>query len=208
MGFLGSEEEPQDGSKNRNVILIGIGIGIVCLAAILLTTESGQGVFGFFRSNSDETTQQEMAAAPLADSSVTLAETDTVEEEDEEDDESLGKPEEITESDEFAYTNVYLLGNSQKELAWRALNTIDEWRNTGQSDNNVMKQYLGHRKIWVRLAAFEVALKQQKLSEDELQSVALDLREGYRRDQMRRWLKRVRVRDAETWTTMTSLLGT
>jgi hypothetical protein len=59
----------------------------------------------------------------------------------------------------------------------------------------------------VRLAAFELAIKQEKLDENEVQSVAYDLRKDYRRDQMRRWLKRVHARDTQTWSTMTTLLG-
>lgn len=198
---LSFQENTSDGEKKKNMILIGGGVCVACVAVIFLT-DAGDGLFGSSNPNADETNMQSLAAAPVP------ALTDTVEATDEADDDEEEVEEEDVDSEFFDYVSVYLPGDSQKELAWKALKNIDEWRESGQSDDNVMKQYLGHRKVWVRLAAFEVALKQQKLSEAEVQSVAIDLREGHRRDQMRRWLKRVRVRDAETWATMTALLGT
>jgi hypothetical protein len=196
------EKEPRKEDRKRYIV-IGGGIAAAFAAFFLLTDDSGGSLLSFLDfGNSEESEQVAVETTATPAPQVTTDVEDDLDEEDE----TLVE-EAAEDSDEFEYKTVSLSGEGQRERAWQALKRIEEWRTAGGNDVIIMRQYLGHRKVWVRLAAFELAIKQKKLDENEVQSVAYDLRKDYHRDQMRRWLKRVHARDTQTWSTMTTLLG-
>ncbi len=212
-GDLVAEESPKSEAHKKRMMILGGGLAMMASAAVMLTNEN---VSGFFSSFFEETPSEVSAPVELAslnspkesiETVITEDEDDGEEEDDDDNEESENLANAGSEwDDESNLPTVNTDGAGSKERAWTALQKIDEWRTMGFHDTLTLRQYFGHKKVWVRLAALEIAIKQNGLTKPEVLSVAKIMRENFRHDQMRRWLKRVQARDTETYQHMKNIL--
>jgi hypothetical protein len=195
-------------ARNRKIALVGLVVVSLAAGGYLLTSGEGaspvDSLLALFDDSSTESPPAPDAAvqAPVEATPVAVEEEEVVEEE-------LPEPVEsdVAAADEsYEYTKVGIEGEYSKEKVWEALKHADDWRNAGEHDSQILSQYLAHPKVWVRLAALEVAVLQKGLSRDELYSAGKDISDGFNRGQIVRFMQRVRFRDINTFNEMMKYL--
>ncbi len=205
--LLANQDEPDN---KKRILLLGGGLAVVAASALFLLDENPMSMLQSFLGASSEDPGTAMNVAPNTPSHALQLppgltpgdnESGVLDSEDAETD--VADTEAI---DDSALPLVAVEGEATRDRPWEALNRISEWRTSGEYDAVVLKQYFAHKKVWVRLAALEVAIKQKGLTPLEVRSVAKTLRTDFRKDQMRRWMKRVRERDRETYDSMVEVL--
>ncbi len=177
-------------------------------AYFLLGENAPQLVTGLFGGQSE--VPVELSPNPLESITPAMSPSDAEKESEKREDEGEDFAEdedEAEEGDEQPLPQVAINGEGAQEKPWVALQKIQDWRVSGSHDRIRIKHYFAHRKVWVRLAALEVAIKQNSLTDLEVQSVATGMKDSFRSDQMRRWLKRVEVRDTKTYQNMKTALA-
>jgi hypothetical protein len=206
--MMGPENSPSSDGRTRKLALVGLVVVALAGGGVLLTGEEGGNIFDSlfsgFSSGSNETTATDTVAQDPATSTEEVVEEEVVEEEVAEEGEMLEPVEtEIgAEEETYEYTSVGIEGEYSKEKVWEALKHTDDWRNAGEHDSQILSQYFSHPKVWVRLAALEVAVLQKGLSRDELYSAGKDISDGFNHGQIVRYMQRVRFRDINTFNEM------
>lgn len=200
--------------QQKKLLLLGGGLAAAAATVVLLTGEDGtlmlSSLFNQPTSSETSTTDSALTGITSAPGDVALNEnsfaTDTPDEEEGDEVEEAEISQDTASETPENLPKVAVEGPASKERAWEALKRMDEWRAAEGCDEKLLKQYFAHKKSWVQLSALEIAIRQEALSDIEVRSVANSMKSHFRADQMRRWLKRVKARDTETYNAMITAL--
>lgn len=111
-----------------------------------------------------------------------------------------------TDSDVLGFSEI-TKGPNADDKAWEALDTIKTWAVTeGGYPENVLMQYLVHRKLWVRLSALSFAVRTDEFDEVFLKDAAAQIVTQFNRGQITRFMERYRRTDIAHYAALIALL--